>query len=120
MNWINRSSWLLLLFFLVISPIAAQESSEEQNTDEQVESGAPEAGFNMPNEIGAETFNEDGEQVTYQRLGLNPEFTFGKVGVGLGFTCTTVLSMIREIVRWIYGRRTGFPTEITVFWIFIC
>ncbi|MDZ7793816.1 MAG: hypothetical protein U5P10_09055 [Spirochaetia bacterium] len=86
MNWINRSSRLLLLFLLVISPIAAQESSEEQTTDEQVETGAPEAGFNMTIEIGAETFNEDGGQVTYQRLGLNPEFTFGKVGVGLGVT----------------------------------
>ncbi|HKK64901.1 MAG TPA: hypothetical protein VJ967_03525 [Clostridia bacterium] len=90
MNWINRSSRLLLLFLLVISPIAAQESSDEQNddqnTNEQMETGAPEAGFNMTIEIGAETFNEDGEQVTYQRLGLNPEFTFGKVGVGLGVT----------------------------------
>lgn len=86
MNWINRSGHLLLLLMLIISPIAAQESSEEQNIDEQMETGAPETGFNMTIEIGAETFNEDGEQVTYQRLGLNPEFTFGKVGVGLGVT----------------------------------
>ena len=86
MNLLNRSSLLLLLFLLILFPLTAQESSGEPASGAQTESAAPESGFNMTIEIGAETFNEDGEQVTYQSLGLNPEFTFGKVGIGLGVT----------------------------------
>ncbi len=85
MNWLNRSSFLLLLFVLLLSPLGAQETTDPETTAEQTD-GSPESGFNMTIEIGAETFNEDGEQVTYQSLGLNPEFTFGKVGIGLGVT----------------------------------
>lgn len=86
MKLINRSSLLLLLFLLILFPLTAQEGSDEPTSGDLSESAAPESGFNMTIEIGAETFNEDGEQVTYQSLGLNPEFTFGKVGIGLGVT----------------------------------
>ena len=86
MNLLNRSSLLLLLFLMILFPLSAQESSDEPDSGEPTESAAPDRGFNMTIEIGAETFNEDGEQVTYQSLGFNPEFTFGKVGIGLGVT----------------------------------
>ena len=86
MNWLYRSSLLLLLLVVMLSPLGAQETTDTQSAEGQPQTGAPETGFNMTIEIGAETFNEDGEQVTYQSLGLNPEFTIGKVGIGLGLT----------------------------------
>ncbi len=88
MNWLYRSCVLLSLFVFVLLPLSAQENEQqnEQGNMSSKQTNGPSAGFNMTVVIGAETFNEDGEQVTYQRLGLNPEFTVGKVGIGLGLT----------------------------------
>lgn len=75
--------FILFVFILAISPLAAQSQEEEK------ESGGMD--FAMTIELGAQTFNEDVgegeiEPVTYQSLSLNPEFIFGKVGIGLGIT----------------------------------
>ncbi|MDY7027667.1 MAG: hypothetical protein SVR04_05175 [Spirochaetota bacterium] len=77
---IHRLFMVFCLFILVFSPLAAQSQEEEGGMD-----------FNLGIELGAKTFNEDTgtgttEQVTYQSLSLNPEFIFGKVGIGLGIT----------------------------------
>jgi len=77
---IHRLFMVFCLFILVFSPLAAQSQEEKGGMD-----------FNLGIELGAKTFNEDTglgttEQVTYQSLSLNPEFIFGKVGIGLGIT----------------------------------
>jgi len=76
-----RFSMLLCMFVLVLSPLASQSQDEDTGGMD----------FNMTIELGARTFNEedssgDTEQITYQSLSLNPEFIFGKVGIGLGIT----------------------------------
>jgi len=89
MKRLYPSGVLLLILLFTITPLFAQEETdtqETQETAEDVSDGGPAPGFNMTIELGAESFNEDGEQVTYQRLGLNPEFVMGKVGIGLGLT----------------------------------
>ena len=42
--------------------------------------------FGADIEIGAESFIEDGEAVSYQMISLNPDISFGKFGVGLALT----------------------------------
>jgi hypothetical protein len=42
--------------------------------------------FGMVIELGAETFNEADGDVSYQMLSLNPDFSFGKIGIGLAMT----------------------------------
>jgi hypothetical protein len=83
----------ICLGLVLLLPLAAQEESADENAGEEVKSeGSAErseeeskGGFSMEIELGAKTFNEDdGEQVTYQSLGLYPEFSYGKWGIGLG------------------------------------
>jgi len=72
---------MLCLFVLAFSPLAAQsQDSDSGGLD-----------FALAIELGARTFNEDDgsgttDQITYQSLSINPEFIFGKVGIGLGIT----------------------------------
>lgn len=42
--------------------------------------------FQMDIEIGAESINEGDAEVSYQMLSFNPDFAFGKFGIGLDFT----------------------------------
>ncbi|HDQ14262.1 MAG TPA: hypothetical protein ENN41_05560 [Sediminispirochaeta sp.] len=79
MRKLYQKSIPLLLLGLLALPLSAQEA-EAGGTD-----------FAMTIELGAQTFNEkddsgDFDQVTYQSLSLNPEFIFGKIGVGMAFT----------------------------------
>ena len=68
---------LLIIAFASLLVIPA--FSEDTNKDE---------GFNfgMDMELGAETFNETEGPVSYQKLSLNPDISFGKVGIGMAIT----------------------------------
>ncbi len=42
--------------------------------------------FEMDIEIGAESINEEITEVSYQMVSINPDFSFGKIGIGLDLT----------------------------------
>ncbi len=67
------------LFLLLIVAVLVVPVFSEEGTD---------SGFNfqMDMELGAVTINENNQAVAYQMLSLNPDFAFGKVGIGLDFT----------------------------------
>ncbi len=68
-----------LLIMVCASLLVFPAFSEDTKTDE---------GFNfgMDMELGAETFNDSGTPVSYQKLSLNPDISFGKVGIGMAIT----------------------------------
>lgn len=94
----NTKIFPILFFALFLSsPLFGQDEAEGssgtgKNDSASAESGeaAPPGGeedgaqFSMNIELGAQTFNEEGDEVTYQNIGLYPDFAFGKVGIGLG------------------------------------
>jgi hypothetical protein len=56
-------------------------AEDQQPTQNQQPS--PSFGFTMSLGIGVQTFNDPGGPVTYQSLSLFPDFSYGKLGVGL-------------------------------------
>ena len=74
----KRISLLCFSLGLLLSmslSISAQEGGDA--------SLSPELGFGMGIDIGAVSYQEEGEAVAYQRLILKPDFSFGKFGLGL-------------------------------------
>jgi len=69
---LRRGAVVLLVLLFSIAPAFSQSPS----------SGNPQFGFNLGLGIGVQTFNEPGP-VTYQSVSLAPEFSYGKLGVGL-------------------------------------
>lgn len=67
----------LFLIFIILLLTTPVFSLEEENSD---------SNFGMVIELGAETFIENDETVAYQMLSLNPDFSFGKIGIGLALT----------------------------------
>ena len=69
-----RKLFLLFIITVLVVPVFSEEGDD--------------SGFNfgMVMELGAETFNENGDSVSYQMLSLNPDFAFGKIGIGLAMT----------------------------------
>ncbi|MDA3941119.1 MAG: hypothetical protein PF693_17715 [Spirochaetia bacterium] len=67
-----------IFLFLIITMLVLPAFSEE---------GAN-SGFNfeMDIEIGAESINEEITEVSYQMVSINPDFSFGKIGIGLDLT----------------------------------
>jgi hypothetical protein len=70
----------LVLLFAAVPLAVAQEDGGGDNG----EGAGP--SFSAAIEIGAETFNESGGQVTYQKLSFAPDIGFGKIGLGFDFT----------------------------------
>jgi len=68
---------LIFLLFIVTILVIPAFSAEGEDT-----------GFNfaMDLEIGAESITEAGTPVSYQMLTINPDFSFGKFGIGLDLT----------------------------------
>ncbi len=73
MNLLRKLFLLFIITVLVVPAFAEEEDDSGFN-------------FGMVMELGAETFNENGDSVSYQMLSLNPDFAFGKIGIGLAFT----------------------------------
>lgn len=73
-----RKIFLLLITTMLVFPAFSEEESD--------------SGFNftMDIEIGAESINEETggkiDEVSYQMIAINPDFSYGKFGIGLDFT----------------------------------
>ncbi len=72
---ILRKLFMLSLVSLLVFPVFSQE--EEKDTG---------FNFNMQLELGAETFNDGDVPISYQKLSIYPDLSFGKVGIGLAIT----------------------------------
>lgn len=72
---LRRGALVPLLLCLSIGMASAQAGAGE----------SPGFGFTMALGIGVQTFNEPGP-VTYQSISLAPDFSYGKLGVGLDLT----------------------------------
>jgi hypothetical protein len=79
MNVRRIGTAVLVLMFASAPLLLAQEEGDDGG-----ESAGP--SFSAAIEIGAETFNESGGQVTYQKLSFKPDIGFGKVGLGFDLT----------------------------------
>lgn len=71
-----------LIVLLIIVSFAVPAFSEDNKEEKE------EFAFNMEMELGAETLYDDGstDPVSYQKLSLYPDISFGKVGIGLALT----------------------------------
>lgn len=72
---ILKNLLVITIAFIMVIPAF----SEDKKADE---------GFNfgLDMELGAETFNDGEGPVAYQKLSLNPDISFGKVGIGMAVT----------------------------------
>ena len=70
-----RHAWLIIITALFLAPsvLSAQEGEDSAFA------------FNMGIGLGVQTFNDgaDGEEISYQKIGVLPEFSIGKWGVAL-------------------------------------
>ncbi len=73
MNRIVKVFGTVLILMLVVLPVFSAE------TEKPFDMG-------MSLVIGTQSFNENGQTVTYQKLSFNPDISFGKVGIGLNIT----------------------------------
>ena len=139
-NTVFRVVFLFILIFYSAGAVFSQNGEEKpepegQKTADEVQTDkssddadngatepkqAPEFDFSLDMGIGARTFNEGGEHVTYQNLTLAPEFTIGQFGFGLSininFTFTGGNSNDRFYVRredWVINSAAEFlPTYL--------
>ncbi len=113
---VRRGAVVLLLVCLPLATALAQDAQPQAPTDqapaapapapadqapapaEQPAARGPAFGFTMALGIGVQTFNEPGP-VTYQSISLAPEFSYGKLGVGLALTLNFTGSGNSYIVR---------------------
>ncbi len=72
---IVRYVLVLALIALFVFPAFSQEKKKDEGFN-----------FGMDMELGAETFNDGGIPISYQKLSLNPDISFGKVGIGMAIT----------------------------------
>ena len=72
MSGILKAAAFLFMALILVFPMAAQEDSS---------SGGFHFGFSLG--LGTATFPEGTGNVTYQKLALSPDFSIGKLGVGL-------------------------------------
>jgi len=73
---------LIPVFICAVIPAFAQDSTQSETTNEP-----PSFGFGLGLGLGVQSFeNPDGTVETWQMLGLKPDFSFGKLGVGLDLT----------------------------------
>lgn len=102
MKWCRVFFSIVLITVLFTFPLAAQEGDSEEPVAESADEGtggegtegegteepdkSPEIDFGLTMGLGANTFNEDGEKITYQYISLLPELTIGKFGLGLDLT----------------------------------
>lgn len=79
MKWNTILAVVLGTLVLTAAPVAAQEDPET------TERSLPPLGFSLGLTLGVTTFEdpEDGSIDTYQLLGIRPEFTLGRLGIGL-------------------------------------
>lgn len=69
-----RKIFLIPIITMFVFPAFSEEGSD--------------SGFNfaMDIEIGAESINEGIDEVSYQMITINPDFSYGKIGIGLDLT----------------------------------
>ncbi|HVO38026.1 MAG TPA: hypothetical protein VMV03_03260 [Spirochaetia bacterium] len=93
---LRRGALVLVTLCLSIAP-AFTEAAAGGNPGSAPE--GPRFGFNLGLGIGVQTYNEPGP-VTYQSISLAPEFSYGKLGVGLllalNFTASGNSYVIRQ------------------------
>ncbi|KPJ85123.1 MAG: hypothetical protein AMS17_14900 [Spirochaetes bacterium DG_61] len=78
---------VILIVLVVCAPSLYAQTSEESEDIPQETAEKPKLGFTMNFLIGLSSYeNIYGEQVSFQKFSLFPEFSYGKWGLGLDFT----------------------------------
>ncbi|RKX99797.1 MAG: hypothetical protein DRP54_06600, partial [Spirochaetes bacterium] len=73
---------LLIAFGFGIVGVAFGQSGDDEKSSEK-----PKFGFNMNLNIGLSSYEDSsGQQIAFQKFSFFPEFSYGKLGVGLDLT----------------------------------
>ncbi len=70
-----RQFAVLAIALLCIMPAFSEDKKQEEGFH-----------FKMQMELGAETFNDGGTSIAYQKLSVLPDISFGKIGIGMAVT----------------------------------
>lgn len=84
-----KKLWCIL--FLILIPILGAgiflQAAEEEKAEGEEEKEKTKLGFGMNFNLGLSSYEDStGNQIAYQKFGFFPEFSYGKLGVGLDLT----------------------------------